>query len=303
MGTSCRLHPPIIATVVTVLSRSEETGLSLGPAPGFGPDGTWPPEVTEWVPLHWQLFETRNTDLTAAATYMALGRLWRPKPTSNPIFKDDALQDDFLREFFTWVPRHLTAYRSKGPSITVQLSGRDVTTGGRYPPAEICDADSPELRRMVHSVRWRRKDPVIQLPPGSANETTYSLTTGLSIERSQTLANSLGLSLGSTIVGLQSKLSSQLEQQFSLKLSLTAEESMTSTIRLQNDTADCYRLFALWHKEYSITVTALDVSPFVPLILSDEAPGQHWRNRGSVQFVTEGGPHYTYARINCSLRC
>lgn len=44
-----------------------------------------------------------------------------------------------------------------------------------------------ELRRLVHAARWKRQDPVIQLPPASAHEMTYSVITGLSIEHTQTL--------------------------------------------------------------------------------------------------------------------
>ena len=119
------------------------------------------------------------------------------------------------------------------------------------------------------------------------------------MERSMTLADSLGLTLSSATPGIQAKLSSELQQQFALKLNLTAEESKSDRITLQNNSEDHYRLYALWHKEHLITVTALDAGPF-NLILADEALGPHWRARGSAEFVTEGGPYMTYTEVNRS---
>ena len=284
-----------------MIIQNQETGLSLPPAPEFGSDGTWPPEVTDWVPLRWQLFEARNVDIDAAATYTALRHLWCSS-LDNPIFNGDALQQDFLHEFFVWVPTGMNvSYRSTGAYVTPnRLADWFIPSGQRHrSPVKKCDARSPELRRLVHSVRWRRNDPVTKLPPGSTNEMTYSLITGLSIESSMTLADSLGLTLGSKATTIQANLSSELQRQFTLKLNVTTEETRSAKVNLQNSSNDNYRLYSLWHIDHAITVTVLNVGPF-NTILADEAPGEHWRTRGSVEFVTESQPHITYTEFSRS---
>jgi hypothetical protein len=277
--------------------RNQETSLSLPPAPEFGSDATQPPEVTEWIPLRWQLFEARNVNIDAAVTYAAL-LLWRPD-RSNPIFSADVLTEDFLHEFFVWVASGLNvSYTSTGATVASNmLTDWFSPPGQRYrAPVRKCDARSGELRRLVHSVRWRREDPVIKLPPGSTSEMTFSRTIGLSVERSMTLANSLGLTLNGAAVGVPARLSSELQNQFALQLNVAAEESKSTKIVLQNSSDDHDQLYALWHKEHSITVTALDVGPF-NFILADEAPGPHWQTRGNVEFVTESQTHMTSARV------
>jgi hypothetical protein len=196
-----------------VMIQGQETGLRLPPAPEFGSDGTWPPEVTEWVTLRWQLFDAKNSSIDAAATYTALRFLWHPN-NDNPMFTADALKEDFLREFFRFVPRGISVSDlSRDGSVTVRL--RDWALADRhFLPGKRCGSNSPELRRLVHSVRWRRKDPVIKLPPGAAHEVTHSLTTGLSAEHSSILADSLGITLGGTAAGAQAKLSSTLQREF-----------------------------------------------------------------------------------------
>ena len=271
-----------------MLIRSQETGLHLPPAPEFGPNGTWPPEVTEWVPLNWQLFEVKNTSLRAAATYTALRLLWRRK-LNNPLSSADALQEKFLSEFFARFPREITA---SDPSRAGVVTVRQQL--GAFPNSEKCGVNSPELRRLVHSVRWRRKNPITKLPPGATHEMTYSLTTGLSVERSMILANSLGVTLGSATAGMQARLSSEMQQQFALKLNLTAEENKSETITVQNNSDNHYRLYASWHIENKISINALDAGPF-DIILSDEGPSTYWRLRGQVEFATESGPYITYA--------
>jgi hypothetical protein len=269
-----------------VVIRSQETGLHLPPAPEFGPNGTWPPEVTEWIPLSWQLFEASNTSLSAAATYTALRLLWYRK-FANPLYNANALQEEFLSEFFARFPSEITVSESSRAGVVTVRRGprtRDLS--------EKCAANSPELRRLVYSVRWRRKDPITRLPPGATYEMTHSLTTGLSVERSVILANSLGVALGSATSGMQAKLDWKIQQQFALKLDLTAEENKSETVTLQNNHNDCSILYASWHKEYLISITALDVGPF-NLIMSDKGPSPHWRLRGSVEFATESSPHIT----------
>lgn len=278
--------------------QNYETGLCLPSAPEFGPDGKLPPEATEWVPLRWQLFETKNISIDAAITYAAL-LIWGINH-DNSIFSADALNDNFLHEFFVWVVRGVNVkYTSAGANVSSNmLADWFAPPGQRYPAAaRKCDARSRELRRLVHSVRWRRDDPVIRLPPGSTSGMTCSSTTGLSIERSMTLANSLGITLGGASAGVSARLNSELQSQFMLQLNITAENSKTNTITLQNSSHDHDILYAVWHKEYSIAVTALDVGPF-NLILADEAPDPRWRTRGYVEFVSEDQTHITSTKVD-----
>jgi len=157
------------------------------------------------------------------------------------------------------------------------------------------DIPQRELRRFVHYVRWRRSDPVIQLPPDAIQESSYSITTGLSIERSQMLAKSLGVQLGATPIGIHATLTKQFQQQFGLKLDITEQEQRTTSLKLANQSGG-YRVFALWRIEHLIKVDALAAIPEQP-----EQPSKRircsWLPRASTEFVTGTDPVITYADI------
>ena|ERR1039457_238430 len=170
--------------------------------------------------------------------------------------------------------------------------GTSATTAGgrRYGGVSL----GTELRRVVHAVRWQRQDPVIQLPPGSTLEVTHSVTTGLTVERSQMLAKSLGLSTGTNAAGVQARLSSQLNREFRLQLDIRAQEEKTRKLTVTNESAAHYRRFALWHVSHRITVDALDV----PIHEECSTPCfATWVRRGDVEFVLGAHPFLTYTEV------
>jgi hypothetical protein len=310
-----------------VLIRSHDTGLTLPSAPEFGPDGAWPPLATDWVPLRWELFEADPFDFGTLAAY-ALLKPSGPYPLhlrtefhlNHPILSEDALREDFLyHAWFAQYPGKLEVElrRSKRGRIermqvselpedrkfrklTLRTMGTVEVAFYKTGRIDLLDVDH-ELRRLVHSVRWRRKDPVTQLPPGSTQEVTDSVTTGLSVEHSWTLADSLGVNLGAKAAGIQAKLSSQLQEQFGLTLEITAQEQRSTKLTVTNPTADQSRLFALWHVDHRVTVDALtifsndkEIRPERTLMrLENIRPA--WAPRGSLEFATESNPHITFA--------
>jgi hypothetical protein len=271
-----------------VLIRNQDTGLSLPRAPEFGFDGAWPPVAIDWVPLSWALFLADPSDRdpdsvagTALSHKLASGLLLRT---------EDVLGDDFL---CTDIIEILQRRRTR--ALMRKLLGKRA--------AKISEdlegiPDSPaahgELRRVVRSTRWRRKDSVTQLPPGATYEMTHSVTTGLSVEHSQTLADSLGLSLGGNLLGIQATLSRQLQQEFGLKLDITSQEERSTTLTLTNPSDTLYRVFALWHVDQRISVDALTVS--TGRHRSEHMPA--WEPRGSPEFVVDSDPHLTFAEID-----
>jgi len=111
------------------------------------------------------------------------------------------------------------------------------------------------------------------------------------------LAKSLGLAVGGETAGFQAKLDSQLQEEFGLKLNITAQEERSTKLTLTNQSNDCYRLFALWHVDYRITVHALDVP--VQRGLS-EGFRPTWVSRGDINFVTTNEPFITFMEIRRS---
>ena len=149
-----------------------------------------------------------------------------------------------------------------------------------------------ELRQLVHSVRWQRKDPPTQLPPHGNVELTNSVTTGLSIEHSETLATSLGLDLGPQVPGLQTKLSYKVQEQFGLKLNITETEQNSKKLTLSNTSNDRYRLFAQWQVDHLLSVNVLNV----PVAVNVSAEVQPvWRPCSQVQFMVANEPFVTSA--------
>jgi hypothetical protein len=296
-----------------VLIRNQETGRVLPPAPEFGEDGRWPPLVTEWLPLRWELFEieTRSLDSYMAYVFFTLHRSRDPllaednRPSSliyEPSFPDCSVIAKIVR-------RHVDVdIRFSGDSLKLQKKRLpflmdELGPWGRLNEAlRLLPVPSRELRRLVHYVRWRRKDPVTQLPPGSTQEMMHSVTTGLSVERSQELAGSLGLSLGANVTGVQAKLSSQLQQTFGFKLDITAQEEMSTKLTLTNQSNDRYRLFALWHLDHLVTVEALSVPVKSRKFTGFSCSGHQasWTRRGSAEFMTSNEPFITFAEIGRS---
>lgn len=270
-----------------MLIRNQNTGLSLPRAPEFGFDGAWPPVAIDWVPLSWALFLADPSDRdpdsvagTALSHKLESGLLLRT---------EDVLGDDFLCTDIIEILQR----RADRASI-IKLLGRgafkDLDDPARIPDSPAAHG---ELRRVVRSTRWRRKDPVTQLPPGVTHEMTHSVTTGLSVEHSQKLADSLGLSLGGNLLGIQATLSGQLQQEFGLKLDITSQEQHSTTLTLTNPSDTLCRVFALWHVDQRISVDVLTVSTSRKRSELRSA----WEPRGSPEFVVDSDPYLTFAEI------
>jgi hypothetical protein len=299
-----------------VLIRKKETGLSLHSAPGFGPAGEWPPLVTDWVPVRYDLFDASQHDLGAMVAYRAIQKahfdpslvLFEP---AHPLFSEDGLGEGFLfGSVFEGYPEgtrlsvSLSRKNSKIKYIRVDFPGDGTKWDGK---SEILYAVfESELRRVVHSVRWRRTDPVTQLPPGASITITDSVTTGLSTEYSQTLATSLGFSIGSGLHGAaQANLSSQLQQQFGITLQITSQEQASDQRTVSNPGTDRSRLFAFWHVDHRIDVDFLTIGPQVGAGPAPDSPGvahfalrPEWTALSSVEFTAKSAPHITFTEVH-----
>jgi hypothetical protein len=322
----CKVASRLI--VSGVLIRNQETGLVLPSAPEFARDGSWPPVVTEWLPLRWELFEAdpHNLDTLMAYLLFTLRRSRDPLLAEDtqsasliyePSFPDDAsavikvtqtstsveikFNDDSIEiKRKRWRPTAQLYYMSEA---ALRASGGDpIDLAELHQVVNLLNIPYKELRRLVHYARWRRKDPITQLPPGSTQEMMHSVTTGLSVERSQALAGSLGLNLGVDMTGVQAKLSSQLQQELGFKLDITAQEEMSTKLTLTNQSNDHYRLFALWHIDHLITVDALSVPTTRHRGHSGFTSGLQpsWTRLGSEEFVTSNEPFVTFAEIDRS---
>lgn len=255
-------------------------------APEFGNDRSWPPVSTPWLALRWELFEATPNE---ASTSRALSLL-RSFDLELREDERDALSPNFVDRLFG------QAHRGPGHLGRAPLRRRKLPSRRYEPtsdPKAVCYLK--EVRRLVHYVRWRRNDPVTQLPPDAVQENSYSVTTGLSMEHSQTLAKSLGAELGTARVGVHATLTRQLQQQFRLKLEITEQEQRTSKLTLTNQSRG-YRLFALWRVEHLITVDALAAE------LARQGYRHSWLPRANVEFVANTDPVVTYTDIAPSRR-
>ena len=299
-----------------VLIRNQETGLSLHSAPEFGPDGAWPPLVTDWVPVRYELFDASQHDFGAMVAYRAIQQAHFDSYLSSfepahPLFAEDGLREGFLsRSVFGEYPEDtrlsvsLSRKHGKIDYIRIDFPVDETKWSGKSQFLQ-CVFES-ELRRVVHSVRWRRTNPVTQLPPGASNVTTNSVTTGLSIEYSQTLASSLGISIGSGLHGVaQANLSSQLQQQFGITLQITSQEQTTDQLTVPNPSVERSRLFAFWHVDNRIDVDFLTIGPQVGTGPAPDSPAvahfalrPTWTPLSSVEFATKSAPHVTFTEVH-----
>jgi hypothetical protein len=119
---------------------------------------------------------------------------------------------------------------------------------------------------------------------------------GLSIEHTQKLATSLGMSIGGKAPGLQSQVNSRLDEEFGFKLGLSSQKQDSTTLTLTNANDNRYRLFALWHVEHWITVDSIRFPWY-------QEGRNHfcrptWVPRGTVDFVLSNEPFITYIDID-----
>ena len=249
----------------------------LSSAPEFGIRGGWPPVSTPWLALRWELFEaTPNEESTSRAVHFL-----RSSAMALPEDERDALSPRFLEGAFgrQAQPQRIDVYHGR-KQISVVEHLDDNSYLYRY---------RDEVRRLVYWARWTRDDPITQLPPDAVQESSYSVSTGLSVERSKTLTKSLGGELGVT-KGIHATLTKRLQQQFGLKLEITEQEQQTTKLTLANPTRG-YRLFALWRVEYLITVDALAA------VWRQGKLKHRWQPRARAEFVTNTHPAVTYCDV------
>jgi hypothetical protein len=267
------------------------------PAPEFGKKGSWPPIATDWLTLRWELFRAATTEITA---FMA-ARVAMLEGNDSPLLTEDAMRTDFLHEAV--FSQSSTVYNDS----EFQFNTPRGAVAFNRPPweraspnwlfrgqGEISFPDKFEIRRLVHAARWKREDPVIQLPPGATHERTHSITKGLSVEHSRKLAESLGMSAGVETAGLQAKLSSQLDQEFGFKLDISALEESGAKLTLTNQSNDHYKLFALWHMEHQITIDTLTMPVYAKL---KKGSLPTWEPQSGVEFTAANQPFVTFAEI------
>jgi hypothetical protein len=254
------------------------------------------------VPLRWELFSAETSDWAAFTAYEIV---WlSAKRGNNAILEEDALHSDFLHEsVFSRSPISFKYAKNvfalgnstKGANFTLKIDPPE-----RTPVDPFVDSLpvpwGNELRRLVYATRWKRKDPVTQLPPGSVHEMTYSVTTGLSIEHSETLAKSLGMSIGGSFTGLETRLNSHLNRELGIKVDVTSQVDRSTKLTLTNTSNDHYRLFALWHVVHKITVDALELPLSEHQDYTTELQPK-WASRGVIEFVTTNEPFVTFAEI------
>lgn len=114
-------------------------------------------------------------------------------------------------------------------------------------------------RTVTHTQRWRRQDPVLELPPGA--EWTRELSISTEITRTQTreLSRSLGLKAGFGGAAL----SGELTRKFGISVQLREQHRETETLRLPNPSESLYRLYAIWTVVNNISVRKISEDPIL----------------------------------------
>ena len=266
--------------------------------------------------MRYELFDASQHDLGAMVAYSAIQQahfdpflpLFEP---THPLFSEDGLRDDFLfGSVFGEHPKstrlsvRLSRKHGKIDHIRIDFAADGTEWSGKSLFLQC--VFERELRRVVHSVRWRRTDPVSQLPPGASDVMTDLVTTGLSTEYSQTLASSLGISIGSGLHGVaQANLSSQLQQQFGITLQITSQEQKSKELTVSNPSADRSRLFASWHVDNRIAVDFLTIGLQVFTGPSPDSQAvahftlrPNWTPLSNVEFTTKSAPHLTFTEVH-----
>lgn len=287
--------------------RAQNTGFTLPAPPEFDDNDAWPSISTDWVALQWELFESAGQvpaacvacDLVQAQRIIAAQH---PEIAAKSLITEDPLCDDFLYDAVFSHSSAAVAITRRSVSVEWQIrvaagDKEDVIQTRKYQRRgrRLAVPDQPELRRVVYSTRWRRQDPVVQLPPGSTHEATHSISTGLTVERSLTLADSLGLGISGGGVGVQARLSSELTRKFGFSLEITAREETQRKLILSNQSDVRYRRFALWHIDHRITVSALEIPAQRELTRGLHA---YWSPRADLEFAKPDEPFVTYVDLD-----
>jgi len=291
-------------------ARNLAIGSELSKAPEFGPGGAPPPIVTNWQAKRWELFEVEPSetsglgDLVASALIAVLSERDPGIDTAieGLLRAGDLLDRESSAAVFTAVPLPVTA------ELSHWRDGRPTRIGIQGPDGVLGEANASVLKRVTHSQRWRRNDPIMQLAPGSSLAVTLSDTTGLSIEQSKMLATSLGMSLalGSDKVGVKGGLNSSLQQQLGVKVDFTTQKQEANTVTITNS-SDQSRLYALWHVDYRISVDSLSASLSESHITGQttvvyDTIESFWSTDWVAEFTVTSDPHITSITVDLNAQ-
>ena len=152
--------------------------------------------------------------------------------------------------------RWLAQYPFTLGDLQGKLQARDDRSDGSTWQEELLDGGN-ELRRLEHYVCWTRRDPIEEIPPGVSRERSLKIMTGISETHTESMARALGLKLGVDLIGIQSEINEQLTEQVGNSVSISQSEEVTTTLRLENQTEDQIRLYALWQQNHRLRVSCL----------------------------------------------
>jgi hypothetical protein len=199
-------------------AMTSATPSALGLPPEFGRDGSPPPPDSNFVVIaDWKINENDLWDDDLKITTTDL-------PGGGSITKVERLPDN--RWVNRWVNRR------------------------RYDP-DVWQERPTAQKRAQYLQRWQRQDPPKQLPPGGSDAVTVSLKVGISRERANQVAGSLGVKYHA--------LGAELSAQTTNKLTLSEEREVAHTVSLSNTTSDKYRRFAIWHIVNTIAIYKLRI--------------------------------------------
>lgn len=206
---------------------------SIGPPPGFGPNGAWP--------------EVRSEPLVIAS--WSLDRyLWQVIAGKEGAREVDVLiasKDAHVPKFRKMYKQHV---KERGLAEVEMARRGDPLTNFRD---QFGRGVLDQSARGVSEQYWEREDPPTQLPPGGSVETSTSLRMGLTNEQLDELARSVGVS---SKMGSRARLNAALSQKTATKFTVSREQTVTQTLTLTNPSDASYRLFALWHLVNRISI-------------------------------------------------
>jgi hypothetical protein len=150
-------------------------------------------------------------------------------------------------------------------ALQAMLQLKDDASPNAWSKAQLQLRGAKELRRLDHAVRWVRRDPVDEIPPGVTSEVAFKVTVGVTEEGTQSLARAMdlkvGLKAGVDFLGLQSEINRQLTATVSTTLSISQTEETTKTLTLENQSENSIRLYALWQLRNRLRVSRLGRGP------------------------------------------
>jgi hypothetical protein len=212
--------------------------MDVGPPPEFGEDGSPPPITAAPVEIaRWDLNKSVSQFLPelqdAASTNLS----------NLQLLALVAIQPSFLL-----------------PAIGAILGSRRRHDANVH-DANVRASDMSDLKNWPVYAKydhfWQRKDPVTQLPPGGSDTVTISLRVGISKERTDEIARSLGITGGDNHI---LSVSNQLSEKSATKIALSQEREASRSVTLTNSEKETYRRLAIWHVVHRLSIMASPIS-------------------------------------------